>query len=125
MRLNYHLKIAIEPTCVGTILRKLGVIVVHMPVGKGGYCYVVDICNDFSGWLKAEMLMSATSKKIPKFLFNVMYHFGCILHLVTDRGAEFKGALTMLADEYKVQLQKYLLITRRQMGWSNMDMHRI
>lgn len=52
------------------------------------------------------MLRKATSKAIVKFLFSVMCRFGCILHLVTDGGSEFRGALTALAEEYKVPIVK-------------------
>lgn len=42
----------IRPTYVRTILPKFGTEVVHMPLGKGGMRFVVDLRDDFSGWVE-------------------------------------------------------------------------
>jgi hypothetical protein len=65
-------KIPIEPTYVRTILHEFGADTVHMPLGKGGYKYIVDLYNKFSGWVEAKVLRKATSLNIADFIFDVM-----------------------------------------------------
>ena len=104
MRSPYRNKVPIEPTYVRTILREFGADTVHMPVGKNGFKFVVDLRDKFSGWLEAKALKKADSSKVADFLFDVMCRFGCLLKLTVDNGSEFKGAVTILADKYKLPL---------------------
>lgn len=106
MRSSYRTKIPIEPTYVRTIVRKFGIDSVHMPKGKGGYAYIVDIRDDLSGWVEAQMFGKITSKNVAKFMFSVMCRFGCIPQLVSDNGSEFEGAMTVLMDTYNVPMIK-------------------
>ena len=104
MRSSYRNKIPIEPTYVRTILREFGADTVHMPLGKGGYKYVVDLRDKFSGWVEAKALRKATSSNIADFLFEVMCRFGCLPKLTVDNGSEFKGAVLLLVEKYKIPL---------------------
>lgn len=102
LRSSYRPKIPIRPTYVRTILRKFATDVVKMPA-SGGYHFIVDCRDDLSGWLEARMLNRSLSTSIAKFIFeDVMCRFGCIPQLTTDNGGEFHGALTILAEKYKV-----------------------
>jgi hypothetical protein len=47
-----HHNIPIEPT----ILHEFGADTVHMPLGKSGYKYIINLHNKFSGWVKAKAL---------------------------------------------------------------------
>ena len=87
-----------------TILREFGADTVNMPLGKGGYKYVVDLRDKFSGWLEAKKLRKSTSQAVADFLFEVMCRFGCLLKLTVDNGSEFKGAVIKLAEKYKVPI---------------------
>jgi hypothetical protein len=104
MRSSYRNKIPIEPTYVRTILREFGADTVHMPLGKGGYKYIVDLRDKFSGWVEAQALRKATSANVADFIFSVMCRFGCLVKLTVDNGSEFKGAVTLLAEKYNVPM---------------------
>ena len=104
MRSSYRNKIPIEPTYVRTILREFGADTVHMPLGKGGYRYVVDLRDKFSGWVEAQALCKANSANVADFIFSVMCRFGCLVKLTVDNGSEFKGAVTLLAEKYNMPL---------------------
>ena len=56
MCLSYRNKIPIKLTYVQTILHEFAADVVHMPLGKRGLHYIVDLRDKFSGWLKAKVL---------------------------------------------------------------------
>ena len=45
MCLSYRNKILIEPTYMQTILQEFSADMVHMPLGKGGYKYIVDLAT--------------------------------------------------------------------------------
>ena len=104
MRSSYRNKIPIEPTYVRTILREFAADTVHMPKGKGGYKYIIDLRDKFSGWVEAKMVKQASSTNVADFIFEVMTRFGCLPKLTVDNGSEFKGAVTTLADKYKLPL---------------------
>ena len=104
MRSSYRNKIPIEPTYVRTILREFAADTVYMPKGKGGYRYVIDLRDKFSGWVEAKMVRKATSANVADFIFEVMTRFGCLPKLTVDNGSEFKGAVMTLADKYKLPL---------------------
>jgi len=104
MRSSYRNKIPIEPTYVRTILREFAADTVHMPKGKGGYKYIIDLHDRFSGWVEAKMVKQGSSTNVADFIFEVMTRFGCLPKLTVDNGSEFKGAVTMLADKYKLPL---------------------
>ena len=61
MRSPYREKIPIGPTYIRTILREFGADTVHMPLGKNGFKYIVDLRDKFSGWLEAKALKKADS----------------------------------------------------------------
>ena len=61
MCLPYWEKIPIGPTYIQTILCEFGADTVHMPLGKNGFKYIVDLCDKFSGWLEAKALKKADS----------------------------------------------------------------
>ena len=104
MRSSYRTKIPIEPTYVRTILRDFGADTVHMPLGKGGYKYIVDLRDKFTGWVEAKQTHKITSLVMADFIFEVMCRFGCLMKLTVDNGSEFKGAVTLLAEKYKLPL---------------------
>ena len=68
MHLSYRNKLPIELTYVRTIhvLHEFAANVVHMPLGKRGLRYIVDLCDKFSGWLEAKALRKASSKAIAE-----------------------------------------------------------
>ena len=104
MHLLYRNKIPIEPTYVWTILREFGADMVHMPLGKGGYKYIVNLHDKFSGWVEAQVLCKATSANVADFIFSIMCCFGCLVKLTVDNGSEFKGAVTLLAEKYNMPM---------------------
>lgn len=97
-------KILLCPTYVNTILRKMGIDLIHMPNAKG-YKYIVDARDDLSGWLEARMLKSKKSQGVAKFLFeDIMCCYGCLISITTDGGSEFRGIFKALAKHYKIPI---------------------
>ena len=83
-------------------MREFAADVVHMPMGKKGLRYIVDMRKKFSGWLEAKALRKASSKAIAEMIFEVMTQFGCFPKITVDNGMEFKGPITLLADKYNI-----------------------
>ena len=104
MHSSFRNKIPIEPTYVQTILREFGVDMVHMPSGKGGYKYIVNLHDRFSGWVEAQVLHKVTSANMADFIFSVMCCFGCLVKLTVDNGSKFKGTVTLLAEKYNMPM---------------------
>lgn len=104
MRSTYRDRIPIQPTYVRTILRDFGADTVHMPKGKYGLRYIIDMHDKFSGFLEAKAIIQANSKTIAAFLFDVMCRYGCFPRITTDNGSEFKKAVILLADKYKIPI---------------------
>jgi hypothetical protein len=75
-----------------------------MPLGKGGYKYIVDLRDKFTGWIEAKKTKRVTSAFVADFIFEVMCRFGCLVKLTVDNGSEFKGAVVLLAEKYKLPL---------------------
>ena len=73
-----------------------------MPARSGGQKYIVDIMDNLTGWVEAQVLHKLRALAIAEFLFNVMCQFGCIFQLTCDNGMEFKGAVDELTWKYKV-----------------------
>src|SRR5260221_6051961 len=98
----YRNTILLQPQYVHTILRHFDADTVHMPTGKGGQKYLVDLVDNLTGWVEARALRKLKSSNIAEFLFNVMCQFGCIFQLTCDNGTEFKGVVEELMTKYKV-----------------------
>ena len=75
---------------------------VHMPLGKGGQKYVVDLMDNLTGWVEAKALHKLKASHVADFLFEVMCRFRCIFQLTCDNGSEFKAATEELMNKYKV-----------------------
>ena len=102
MRSTYRNTIPLQPQYVRTILRRFDADTVHMPTGRGGYKYVVDLVDNLTGWVEAKPLRRMKSSMIAQFLFDTMCRFGCIFQLTCDNGTEFKGATEILMEKYRV-----------------------
>ncbi len=84
------------------ILRHFDTDSIHMPARSGGQKYIVDIVDNLTGWVEAQVLHKLRALAIAEFLFNIMCQFGCIFQLTCDNGMEFKGAVDELTWKYKV-----------------------
>ncbi len=73
-----------------------------MPVGSGGFRYIVDLVDNLMGWVEARALCKLRAMAIVDFLFEIMCHFGCIFQLTCNNGMEFKGAVKELMHKYNV-----------------------
>ena len=102
MRLTYQNTILLQPQYVCMILRCFDANSVHMPARSGGWKYVVDIMDNLTGWVEAQVLHKLRALAIAEFLFDVMCWFGCIFQLTCNNGMEFKGAVDELTWKYKV-----------------------
>ena len=56
MRSTYRDTVPLQPQFVRTILRRFDADTVHMPEGRGGYKYVVDLVDNLMGWVEARAL---------------------------------------------------------------------
>ena len=56
MRSTYQDMVLLHPQLVQMILRCFDANTVHMPEGKGGYKYVVDLVDNLTGWVEAQAL---------------------------------------------------------------------
>ena len=45
---------------------------VHMPLGTGGYKYVIDLVDNLTGWVEVRALRKLKASSIVDFLFDVM-----------------------------------------------------
>src|SRR5260370_17614867 len=104
MRSTYHNTIPLQPQYVQTILRRFDIDSVHMPSGKGGQRYVVDLVDNLTGWVEARALRKLKASHVANFLFEVMCHFGCVFQLTCDNGSEFKAVTEELMRKYKVPI---------------------
>jgi len=73
-----------------------------MPARSGGQKYIVDIVDNLTGWVEAQVLHKLRALAIAESLFDVMCQFGCIFQLTCNNGTEFKGAVDELTWKYKV-----------------------
>ena len=102
MRLTYHNTIPLQLQYMQMILWHCGVDSMHMPMGKGGQRYIVNLVDNLTGWVEAQALQKLKASNIADFLFDVMCCFGCIFQLTCNNGSEFKGATEELMNKYKV-----------------------
>src|SRR5258706_6721336 len=102
MRSTYWNMIPLQPQYIRTILRRFDADSVHMPNGRGGQKYVMDLVDNLTGWVEARPLRGLKADKIADFFFDVMCQFGCMFQLMCDNGTEFKGATEELMRKYKV-----------------------
>ena len=104
MRSTYCNTIPLQPQYVRTILRRFDIDSVHMPMGKGGKKYVVDLVDNLTGWVEARALRKLKASNVAEFLFEVMCRFGCVFQLTCDNGSEFKAATEELMNKYHVPI---------------------
>jgi hypothetical protein len=103
LRSSEQPKVAINPTWVPTVLRKLNMDLVEMGIRSSGYEYIVDVRDDLTGWLEARMLARKSAELVADFLWqDVICRFGCIPQITTDNGTEFRGAVDILARKYGI-----------------------
>ncbi|GBG64415.1 hypothetical protein CBR_g44299 [Chara braunii] len=72
---------------------KVHIDLVKMPKGVGNMNYVVNIRDDFTGFMDRRPIRSKTTKEVKNFVLEYLSRYGCVSKIVMDRGAEF------LADE--------------------------
>ena len=72
MRSTYQNTILLQPRYVQTILWQFNADSVHMPIGKGGHKYLVDLVDNLTRWVEAHALCKLKALAIAEFLFNVM-----------------------------------------------------
>jgi len=75
-----------------------------MGTKSNGYKYIVDARDDdLTGWLEARRLRSKKAETIARFLWeDVICRFGCIPQITADNGTEFKGAFTILTEQFRI-----------------------
>src|ERR1700676_2595772 len=97
LRSSYRPKVQLRPTHVPTILQKFNIDVVDMSLPSNGFKYIVDACDDLTGWIEAQMLRSKMADLVADFLYqDIICCFGCIPQITSDNGGEFEGALEIL-----------------------------
>jgi transposase InsO family protein len=93
----------LKPTWVSGLWEKVGVDVVHMPLGKGGKRYLVLARDDLSGWIEGRALTSNSSQAVAKFIFEeIIVRHGCPKRIVNDGGGENKGEVIQLLEKMGV-----------------------
>ncbi|GBG72424.1 hypothetical protein CBR_g12003 [Chara braunii] len=72
---------------------KVHIDLVKMPRGVGNMNFVVNIRDDFTGFVDGRPIRSMAAKEVKNFVLEYLSRYGCESKIVMDRGAEF------LADE--------------------------
>ena len=72
MRLTYHNTIPLQLQYMQMILWHFGVDSMHMPMGKGGQRYIVNLVDNLTGWVEAQALRKLKASNIADFLFDMM-----------------------------------------------------
>ncbi|GBG79730.1 hypothetical protein CBR_g29994 [Chara braunii] len=72
---------------------KIHIDLVKMPRGVSNMNYVVNIRDDFTGFVDGRPIRSKAAKEVKNFVLEYLSRYGCVSKIVMDRGAEF------LADE--------------------------
>ncbi|GBG90192.1 hypothetical protein CBR_g50373 [Chara braunii] len=72
---------------------KVHIDLVKMPKGVGNMNYVVNIRDDFTGFVDGKPIRTKTAREVKNFVLEYLSRYGCVSKIVMDRGAEF------LADE--------------------------
>ena len=69
----------------------------------GGGQYLLHAHDSLSAWAEARASRRNTAEAWARFLFeDIICRFGCMICLVCDGGAEFKGAVRILAERYRI-----------------------
>ncbi len=102
MRSTYRNTIPLQLQYVRMILRWFDADSVHMPNGRGGQKYIVDLVDNLTSWVEVCTLRRLKADKIADFLFDMMCRFSCVFQLTCDNGTEFKGTTEELMRKYKV-----------------------
>ncbi|GBG59847.1 hypothetical protein CBR_g66650 [Chara braunii] len=72
---------------------KVHIDLVKMPKRVGNMNYIVNIRDDFTGFVDGRPIRSKTAKEVKNFVLEYLSRCGCVSKIVMDRGTEF------LADE--------------------------
>src|SRR5260370_20454234 len=104
MRSTYWNMIPLQLQYVRMILRWFDADSVHMPNGRGGQKYIVDLVDNLTSWVEVCTLRRLKADKIADFLFDMMCRFSCVFQLTCDNGTEFKGTTEELMRKYKVPM---------------------
>ncbi|GBG63142.1 hypothetical protein CBR_g36911 [Chara braunii] len=79
---------------------KVHIDLVKMPKGVGNMNYVVNIRDDFTGFVDGKPIRTKTAREVKNFVLEYLSRYGCVSRIVMDRGAEF------LADEVQSVFKK-------------------
>lgn len=81
---------------------------IQTPGKKMGACYIITVTEYLTRWVEAQSVKDCTGDTIAKLLFEyVLYRFGCLKVLMSDRGTHFLNAMiSSLAEEFQVYHQK-------------------
>ena len=94
----------LHPTFGSIAFEKVGVDVIHMPPGVGGKKVIVVARDDFTGWVEARALSTASSKLVAEFLYqDVITCFGVPREFVMDGGPENKKFTEELARRFNIR----------------------
>lgn len=99
-----------HPSRVVPLFHCIGMDVVKLPP-SGGYDSLCVARCDFSGWVEAMPMKNPTSKKVAKFLWEIICRHGVFFEVKVDGGSEFQGQVIL-------ELQK-LGVHRRQISAYN------
>ncbi|GBG68997.1 hypothetical protein CBR_g3696 [Chara braunii] len=79
---------------------KVHIDLVKMPKGVGNMNYVVNIRDDFTGFVDGKPIRTKAAREVKNFVLEYLSRYGCVSKIVMDRGAEF------LADEVQSVFKK-------------------
>jgi transposase InsO family protein len=106
-------KMVLPPTVSmpATIFTKIYVDCMVMNTTKEGYRYIVTARDDLTRAAESRALKNCNSSALRKFFWEQIYcRYGAIGHVVTDNGAEVKGAFTELMEKLnipRIQISTY------------------
>jgi hypothetical protein len=67
-------------------------IMIILPRAPGGFRFLFVTIDTFTKWMEAMTVVNITQEAVVKFLQSIIYRFDVLRGVLTDNGAQFKGA---------------------------------
>ncbi|EPZ30889.1 Ribonuclease H-like domain-containing protein [Rozella allomycis CSF55] len=94
----------LHPSISFTVLQRIYIDIVSMPVGKGGFKYIINARDDLTGFVDAEALRSNKSIYVAKFILKYICRFGLVGIITADRGELNSETVVKLAEKYGIKI---------------------
>ena len=74
------------------------------PKSSNGHEYILVSIDYFTKWVEAASYVRLTAAKVTKFIkSHIIFRYGVLHELISDRGVHFRGEVDKLIQEYCIQ----------------------